>query len=121
MLNQTAQAELVFQALAIPSRRFIVDRLSSGPASVSELARPLRMSLAAVVQHLRVLEDCGIVRSEKVGRVRTCRVDPAAFLAAEQWMSQRREMLESQLDRLGSYLSDQPDATDQDVSTQQEV
>src|ERR1700694_139163 len=69
MLNQTAQAELVFQALAIPSRRFIVDRLSSGPASVSELARPLRISLAAVVQHLRVLEDCGIVRSEKAGRV----------------------------------------------------
>ena len=121
MLNQTAQAELVFQALAIPSRRFIVDRLSRGPASVSELARPLRISLAAVVQHLRVLEDCGIVRSEKVGRVRTCRVEPAALLAAEQWMSQRREMLESQLDRLGSYLADHPDATDQDVSTQQEV
>ncbi len=121
MLNQTAQAELVFQALAIPSRRFIVDKLSRGPASVSELARPLRMSLAAVVQHLRVLEDCGIVRSEKVGRVRTCRVEPAALLTAEQWMSQRREMLESQLDRLGSYLVDHPDATDQDVSTQQEV
>ena len=117
MLNQTAQAELVFHALAIPSRRFIVDRLSSGPASVSDLARPLRMSLAAVMQHLRVLEDCGIVRSEKVGRVRTCRVEPAALLAAEQWMSQRRAMLESQLDRLGAHLEDHPDATDEDVST----
>ncbi len=117
MLNQTAQAELVFQALAIPSRRFIVDRLSRGPASVSDLARPLHMSLAAVMQHLRVLEDCGIVRSEKVGRVRTCRVEPAALLAAEQWMSQRRAMLESQLDRLGAYLDDHPDATDEDVST----
>src|ERR1700686_5887967 len=96
MLNQTAQAELVFQALAIPSRRFIVDRLSSGPASVSDLARPLRMSLAAVMQQLRVLEDCGIVRSEKVGRVRTCRVEPAALLAAEQWMGQRRARLGGQ-------------------------
>jgi len=117
MLNQTAQAELVFQALAIPSRRFIVDRLSGGPASVSDLARPLRMSLAAVMQHLRVLEDCGIVRSEKEGRVRTCRVEPAALMAAEQWMSQRRAMLESQLDRLGAHLKDHPDATDEDVST----
>jgi len=117
MLNQTAQAELVFQALATPSRRFIVDRLSSGPASVSDLARPLRMSLAAVIQHLRVLEDCGIVRSEKVGRVRTCHVEPAALLAAEQWMSERRAMLESQLDRLGTYLADNPDATNTDVST----
>ena len=117
MLNQTAQAELVFQALAIPSRRFIVDRLSSGPASVSDLAHPLRMSLAAVMQHLRVLEGCGIVRSEKVGRVRTCRVEPAALLAAEQWMSQRRTMLESQMDRLGTHLADHSDATDQDAST----
>jgi DNA-binding transcriptional ArsR family regulator len=117
MLNQTAQAELVFQALAIPSRRFIVDRLSSGPASVSDLARPLRISLAAVMQHLRVLEDCGIVRSEKVGRVRTCRVEPAALMAAEQWMSQRRAMLESQLDRLSAHLKDHPNATDEDVST----
>src|ERR1700686_3933199 len=116
MLNQTAQAELVFQALAIPSRRFIVDRLSSGPASVSDLARPLRMSLAAVMQHLRVLEDCGIVRSEKVGRVRTCRVEPAALMAAEQWMSQRGAVLESQLDRPGAYLDDHPAAPDEDGS-----
>src|ERR1700694_1447102 len=117
MLNQTAQAELVFQALAIPSRRFIVDRLSRGPASVSDLARPLRMSLAAVMQHLRVLEDCGIVRSEKLGRGPPGPVEPAALLAAEQWMSERRSMLESQLDRLGTYLADNPDTTDTDVPT----
>jgi len=120
MLNQVATPERVFQALAVPSRRFIVDRLSRGPASVSELARPLPMSLAAVVQHLQVLEQCGIVRSEKVGRVRVCRVDPAALLAAERWITERRAMLEEQLDRLGAVLAEQPEATERDVSTPQE-
>src|ERR1700680_4615296 len=120
MLNQTAQAELVFQALAIPSRRIIVHRLSGGLGSGSGLARPLRMSLAAVMQHLRVLEDCGIVRSEKVGRVRTCRVEPAALLAAEQWMAERRAMLASQLDRLAAHLAEHPDASDRNESTRQE-
>ena len=104
MLNQTAQAELVFQALAIPSRRFIVDRLSSGPASVSELARPLRMSLAAVMQHLRVLEDCGIVRSEKVGRVRECRLGPATTLGeAGEWIEAHRRAWEGRLVRFGRF------------------
>jgi len=120
MLNQTAQAERVFQALAVPSRRFIVDRLSRGPASASDLAGPLALSLAAVVQHLQVLEGCGIVRTEKVGRVRTCRIDPAALQAAEQWINQRRAMLESQLDRLGEFLAGHDEATDGDESTQQE-
>jgi DNA-binding transcriptional ArsR family regulator len=120
MLNQSAQAERVFQALAVPSRRFIVEQLSTGPASVSELARPLRLTLAAVVQHLQVLEASGIVRSEKVGRVRTCRIEPAALQAAEQWIAQRRAMLESQLDRLGVHLAENLDASDRDQSTRQE-
>jgi DNA-binding transcriptional ArsR family regulator len=120
MLNQSAQAERVFQALAVPSRRFIVDQLSDGPASVSELARPLAITLAAVVQHLQVLEDCGIVRSEKVGRVRTCRIEPAALQAAEQWIAERRAMLASQLDRLAAHLAEHPDASDRNESTRQE-
>jgi len=120
MLNQADPAERVFQALAVPSRRFIIERLSNGPASVSELARPLDITLAAVLQHLQVLEDSGIVRSEKVGRVRTCRIEPAALQAAEQWIAARRAMLENQLDRLGAYLADHPDASDRDESTQQE-
>jgi len=117
MLNQMAQAERVLEALAVPSRRVIVDRLVRGPASVSELARPLEMSLAAVVQHLHVLEARGIVRTEKVGRVRTCRIDRDALLAAEQWIARRREMLEGQLDRLDALLTEQPQDSDRQEST----
>jgi DNA-binding transcriptional ArsR family regulator len=80
----------LFQALADPSRRAMVDRLTHGPAAVSELARPLAMSLPAVVQHLGVLERAGLVRSEKVGRVRTCRLEPAGLRTAEQWIADRR-------------------------------
>ena len=109
MLNQYAPAEreidLLFQALADPSRRAMVDRLTRGPASVSELARPLQMSLPAVVQHLHVLEDSGLVRSHKLGRVRTCSVEPAALRAAERWISDRRTFQEESLDRLGAYLA----------------
>ena len=90
MLNQAAPLDRVFHALADPSRRLMVERLSRGPASVSELARPLTMTLAAVVQHLQVLEASGLVRTEKVGRVRTCRIEPAALRTAEQWISERR-------------------------------
>jgi DNA-binding transcriptional ArsR family regulator len=101
--------DLVFQALADPSRRAMVERLCRGPASVSELARPLTMSLPAVVQHLRVLEASGLVRSEKVGRVRTCRVAPGALRTAEQWIADRRTTWERRLDRLGEYLAEHPD------------
>jgi DNA-binding transcriptional ArsR family regulator len=94
----------VFQALADPSRRAIVQRLHRGPASVSELAAPLDMSLSAVMQHLAVLEDSGLVRSEKVGRVRTCRVDPRVFRTAEEWFTSRRQTWERHLDRLGEVL-----------------
>jgi DNA-binding transcriptional ArsR family regulator len=111
MLNQPIGLDRVFQALADPSRRVIVERLSRGPASVSELARPLPMSLPAVVQHLQVLEESGLVRSEKVGRVRTCRIESAALRSAERWISQRRGSWERRLDRLGDYLARQPDET----------
>jgi DNA-binding transcriptional ArsR family regulator len=94
----------VFHALADPSRRAIVERLSNGPASVSELAQPLPMSLPAVVQHLQVLERSGLIRSEKVGRVRTCRMEPAALHPVERWIGERRSTWERHLDRLGEYL-----------------
>ncbi|HYY21880.1 MAG TPA: metalloregulator ArsR/SmtB family transcription factor [Thermoleophilaceae bacterium] len=99
----------VFHALADPSRRLIVERLSRGPASVSELAEPLPMSLPAVVQHLQVLEGSGLVRSEKVGRVRTCRIDPVALRPVERWISARRASWETRLDRLGEYLAESAD------------
>jgi DNA-binding transcriptional ArsR family regulator len=99
----------VFHALADPSRRVIVDRLVRGPASVSELAQPLPMSLAAVVQHVQVLEGCGLVRTEKVGRVRTCRIEPKTLRAAERWISDRRTEWERRLDRLGDHLAGRPD------------
>jgi DNA-binding transcriptional ArsR family regulator len=109
MLNQSAALDLMFQAFADPSRRAMVERLVRGPASVSELARPLTMSLPAVVQHLQVLEASGLVRSEKVGRVRTCRIEPKALRAAEQWITARRMVWEHRLDRLGEYLAQHPD------------
>src|SRR5687767_12191564 len=113
MLNQSAALDLVFQALADPSRRIMVERLSRGPASVSELARPLAMSLPAVVQHLQVLEASGLVHSEKVGRVRTCRLEPKALNLAEQWIAERRSLWERRLDRLGDELAAHPDEPDQ--------
>ena len=96
----------VFQALADPTRRDLVDRLSRGPASASELARPLPMTLAAVVQHLQVLEASGLVRSQKVGRVRTFTMSPAALHSAEQWIADRRTIWERRLDRLGEILAE---------------
>jgi DNA-binding transcriptional ArsR family regulator len=95
----------VFQALSDPSRRAIVERLSQGEASVSELARPLAMSLAAVVQHVQLLEASGLIRTEKVGRVRNCRLDRAVLSQAEQWLTQRRTFWEDNLDRLGAVLA----------------
>jgi DNA-binding transcriptional ArsR family regulator len=94
-----------FRALANPSRRSIVVRLSRGPASVSELAEPLAMSLPAAVQHIDVLQKSGLIRSEKVGRVRTCRLEPAPLRSAEQWIAQHRTVWENRLDRLGDVLN----------------
>lgn len=95
----------MYQALADASRRAMIERLSEGPASVSELAEPLEMSLSAVMQHLQVLEASGLVNSQKVGRVRTCRIEPQALGLAEHWISQRRALWERRFDRLGEYLS----------------
>lgn len=111
MLNQSAPLDLVFQALADPTRRGMLERLSRGPASVSDLAEPFTISLPAVLQHLRVLEASGLVRSEKTGRVRTCRIEPAALSAAERWFAGRRASLERQFDGLAEYLAEQGDGT----------
>ena len=104
MLNLSGTLDQAFQALADPARRAMVERLSQGPASVSDLARPLPMSLPAVLQHLAVLENSGLVVSQKVGRVRTCRIRPEALGAAERWIHQQRSEWEARLDRLGAYL-----------------
>lgn len=95
----------MFAALADPSRRTMVERLGRGPATVSELAVPLAMSLSAVMQHLRVLESSGLVRSEKAGRVRTCTINTMALRTAEDWLAGRRADLAAGLDRLGAYLA----------------
>jgi DNA-binding transcriptional ArsR family regulator len=109
MLHQSDQLDLMFQALADPARRGMVERLTRGPASVSELAEPLDMSLSAVVQHLAVLESSGLVRTAKVGRVRTCQIEPKALRTAEQWITDRRTLWERRLDRLGDYLAEPGD------------
>jgi len=104
MLNKSTVLDRAFQALGDSSRRAMLQRLSRGPATVSELAHPLAMSLPAVMQHLAVLEGSGLVRSRKAGRVRTCQINPRALGMAEQWINQRRIEWELRLDRLGHYL-----------------
>jgi DNA-binding transcriptional ArsR family regulator len=99
----------VFHALGDATRREILERVSRGPVSVSMLAEPLQVSLAAVVQHLQVLEDSGLIHTEKVGRVRTCRVEPAGLAAAEQWIHERRALWERRFDRLGDVLAGSDD------------
>ena len=110
VLNQQGSLDRVFQALADTSRRSIVERLVRGPASVSELASPLAMSLPAVMQHLQVLEAAGLVGSQKAGRVRTCHLEPAMLRTAEDWITSQRTMWERRLDRLGDYLTGTTDA-----------
>jgi DNA-binding transcriptional ArsR family regulator len=104
MLNKSSDLDRLFHALADPARRAMVERLARGPAPVSELARPLPMSLPSVLQHLGVLEAAGLVRTEKVGRVRTCSIEAKALSLAEQWINARRMEWEHRLDRLGDYL-----------------
>ena len=104
MLNQAPHLDRLFHALADPARRAMVERLSRGPTAVSELARPLPMSLPSVMQHLGVLEAAGLVRSRKVGRVRTCAIEPGGLSLAEQWIDARRIEWDQRLDRLGDYL-----------------
>jgi DNA-binding transcriptional ArsR family regulator len=105
MLNQP-NIDASLRALAEPTRRAMVERLSFGPASVSDLARPFDMTLAAVVQHLQVLEESGIIRSEKVGRVRTCSLAPGGFDSLAEWITARRTAVERRLDRLGEVLDE---------------
>jgi DNA-binding transcriptional ArsR family regulator len=106
MLQYQQPLDLAFQALSDPTRRRMVERLSAGPATVSQLAEPLPMSVSAVMQHLKILEGAGLVVSEKVGRVRTCRVDPRTLSAAERWINERRRSVERSLDRLGAFLDE---------------
>jgi DNA-binding transcriptional ArsR family regulator len=106
MLNQQPNLDLMFQALADPTRRVMVERLSRGPASVSELAKPFAMSLPAVVQHLQVLEASGLVKSQKAGRVRTCTIQPTALNQVERWINERRVAWQHRLDRLGDFLAE---------------
>jgi DNA-binding transcriptional ArsR family regulator len=114
MLNQIPDLDGLFHALADPARRAMVERLSRGPAPVSELARPLPMSLPSVMQHLGVLEAAGLVRSEKRGRVRTCSIQTDTLRLAEQWINARRQEWEGRLDRLGEYLKSMENGGDHD-------
>jgi DNA-binding transcriptional ArsR family regulator len=106
MLSQRTSVDRVFHALGDATRRAIVEKLSEGPLSVSSLAGPLDITLAAVVQHLQVLEKSGLVRTEKVGRVRTCRIEPRGLTVVEQWIGDRRSLWERRLNRLGDMLSE---------------
>jgi DNA-binding transcriptional ArsR family regulator len=106
MPRQKVNIDRIFHALGDPTRRAIVERLSEGPISASRLATPLGITVAAVVQHLQLLEKSGLVRTTKTGRVRTCRIEPAGLSAAERWISERRSLWERRLDRLGDLLAE---------------
>jgi len=100
------ELDSAFRALAEPTRRGILERLGAGPATVSSLAEPFDMTFAAVVQHLNVLEACGFIRTEKIGRVRTCRIEPDGFAPLEKWIEARRTQVARRLDRLGQVLDE---------------
>lgn len=106
MTNKSASLDRVFQALADPTRRAIVKRLSKGPASVSDLVAPFHMAMPTLLQHIRVLEKSGLVSTEKTGRVRTCAMRPSAFSAAEGWLAEQRTLWEGRLDRMEAYVTD---------------
>lgn len=106
MRRRKPNIDRVFHALGDPTRRALLEKLSAGPLAVSRLAEPLAITLAAVVQHLQVLEASGLIATEKVGRVRTCRVEPAGLSAAGQWIADRRSQWENRLDRLGDLLAE---------------
>ena len=96
----------IFHALGDPTRRALVEKIGAGPVSVSKLAEPLAITLAAVVQHLQILEEAGLVRTEKIGRVRTCRLDPVGLDAIDKWVRNRRSLWEHGLSRLGELLAE---------------
>lgn len=105
-MRRKPSIDRIFHALGDPTRRAILEKISAAPVSVSRLADPLAITLAAVVQHLQVLEESGLVRTEKVGRVRTCSIDPAGLDAAAQWIADRRSAWDRRLDRLGDLLAE---------------
>lgn len=105
-MSKKADIDRVFHALGDPTRRAILEKLCAGPMSVSRLTEPLGITLAAVVQHLQILEESGLVRTKKLGRVRTCRMAPAGLSVAEQWIGDRRSTWERRLDRLGDLLAE---------------
>lgn len=107
MPNRTLDMDRLFHALGDPTRRAMLDRLSAGPLSVSGLAAPLGITLTAVAQHLQILEECGLAQTEKLGRVRTCRIESAGFDALEQWIRNHRTQWERRLDRLGDVLAEE--------------
>ncbi|HXK03973.1 MAG TPA: metalloregulator ArsR/SmtB family transcription factor [Verrucomicrobiae bacterium] len=111
MPGQQAKIDRVFHALGDPTRRAILEKLSRGPVSVSQLAEPLELTLAAVVQHLQVLEESNLVQTEKVGRIRTCRLEPAGLAVARRWLEDRRSLWEKRLDRLGDLLEESDETT----------
>jgi len=106
MHSQHIATDRVFHALDDATRRIILEKLSQGPVSVSTLAEPLDMTLAAVVQHLQILEESQLIRTEKVGRVRTCQIEPKGFALVEKWINDRRILWERRFDRLGEMLSE---------------
>jgi DNA-binding transcriptional ArsR family regulator len=99
----------VFHALGDPTRRAILDRLTAGPVSVTRLAEPLGITITAVAQHLQVLEESGLARTEKTGRVRTCQIESSGFDALERWVADHRTQWEKRLDRLGQFLIEEED------------
>lgn len=106
MPNQSAELDQVFQSLGDPTRRAVLERLGSGPAAVSELARPFDMALPSFLQHLKALEGCGLVRSRKSGRVRTCELAFEPLKTAEGWMARQRLLWERRLDQLDNHLKE---------------
>lgn len=105
MTNQSIRLDDVFYALGDPTRRAVLERLSRKPAPVSELAALFDMALPSFMQHLNVLEECGLARSYKSGRVRTYQLEPKGLKAAEQWMAKHRAIWETRLDQLDDYLN----------------
>jgi DNA-binding transcriptional ArsR family regulator len=116
MLDQSSQLDRIFHALSDPTRRAVLDRLARGPASVSELAAPFETTLASVVQHVQVLEASGLIASEKIGRIRTCRISADAVARAESWLSERRALWETRFDRLGALVEGEAPAPKRSAS-----
>jgi DNA-binding transcriptional ArsR family regulator len=117
MPNQSIQLDRVFYALADPTRRAVLERLSVGSATVSELAQPFDMALPSFTQHLNVLSNCGLVHSHKTGRIRTYQISPQALVAAEQWMIEQRHLWEARLNQLDSYLTQLKDNTNGSINS----